>query len=79
VRSETQIGASTGVDGLRRGAARRAHLSDDRGLNVLFVGAGEMIELSAAHFAAQHPKNMTFANRTEARAEQLAGALHRGA
>ena len=34
------------------------------GQNVLFVGAGEMIELCAAHFAAQHPKHITFANRT---------------
>ena len=38
----------------------------------MFVGAGEMIELCAAHFAAQHPKHMTFANRTEERALRLA-------
>jgi glutamyl-tRNA reductase len=42
------------------------------GQNVLFVGAGEMIELCAAHFAAHHPKHITFANRTEARAQRLA-------
>jgi glutamyl-tRNA reductase len=42
------------------------------GLNVLFVGAGEMIELCGAHFAARHPKHVTFANRTEARAQVLA-------
>jgi glutamyl-tRNA reductase len=39
--------------------------------NVLFVGAGEMIELCAAHFAAQHPRRLTYANRTEARAQAL--------
>src|SRR5207237_252180 len=31
---------------------------------VLFVGAGEMIELVATHFAAQRPRQMVFANRT---------------
>lgn len=39
--------------------------------SVLFVGAGPMIELAATHFAAQHPRNMTFANRTLERAEVL--------
>jgi glutamyl-tRNA reductase len=39
---------------------------------VLFVGAGEMIELTAAHFAGQHPRAMTFANRTLERAQELA-------
>ncbi|HYC47714.1 MAG TPA: glutamyl-tRNA reductase, partial [Burkholderiales bacterium] len=29
-------------------------------------------ELCAAHFAAQHPRHITFANRTESRAQQLA-------
>ena len=38
---------------------------------VLFVGAGPMIELAATHFAAQKPRNMTFANRTLERAELL--------
>ena len=31
---------------------------------LLFIGAGEMIELCATHFAAQQPKSMTVANRT---------------
>jgi glutamyl-tRNA reductase len=30
-----------------------------------------MIELCAAHFTAQHPKRLTYANRTEARAQAL--------
>ncbi|MBI2961450.1 MAG: glutamyl-tRNA reductase [Betaproteobacteria bacterium] len=38
----------------------------------LFIGAGEMIELCATHFAARHPALMTFANRTLERAEALA-------
>ena len=42
---------------------------------VLFIGAGEMIELCATHFAAQQPRAMTFANRTLERAEELAQPL----
>jgi glutamyl-tRNA reductase len=39
---------------------------------VLFVGAGEMIELCATHFAAKNPKAMAIANRTLERGEKLA-------
>jgi len=39
---------------------------------VLFIGAGEMIELCASHFAARHPKQITVANRTIERAQLLA-------
>lgn len=44
-------------------------------LNVLFIGAGEMIELVATYFAAKEPKRMTVANRTKERAELLCGNL----
>jgi glutamyl-tRNA reductase len=40
--------------------------------SILFVGAGEMVELAAGHFAAHHPRRITFANRTSERAQQLA-------
>lgn len=40
--------------------------------HVLFIGAGEMIELCATHFAAQNPKSITIANRTLERGEMLA-------
>ena len=40
--------------------------------NVLFIGAGEMIELCATYFAAQKPKHITVANRTLERAKLLA-------
>ena len=42
---------------------------------VLFIGAGEMIELCADHFAAQRPKSMTVANRTLERGENLADKI----
>ena len=41
-------------------------------MKVLFVGAGEMIELVATHFAARQPRGMALANRTLERGEALA-------
>jgi len=43
---------------------------------VLFVGAGEMIDLVATHFASHQPKSITVANRTLERAHGLASRLH---
>jgi len=40
--------------------------------HVLFIGAGEMIDLCATHFAAQYPLRITVANRTLERAHALA-------
>jgi glutamyl-tRNA reductase len=72
VRSETEIGASTvSMAAAAVQLAGRIYPTIS-GQNVLFIGAGEMIELCAAHFAAHHPKHLTFANRTEARGQQLA-------
>lgn len=42
---------------------------------VLFVGAGEMIELCARHFTEQHPRKMAVANRTLERGQALASAI----
>jgi glutamyl-tRNA reductase len=48
-------------------------LFEDLGkIRVLFVGAGEMIELAATHFAAKNPKSIAIANRTLERGEKLA-------
>ena len=44
--------------------------------NVLFIGAGEMIELNAVHFAARSPKRITVANRTLERAQTLARRIN---
>jgi glutamyl-tRNA reductase len=72
VRTETDIGAST--VSMASAAVRLAEriYPAISGQSVLFVGAGEMIELCAAHFAARHPRQVTFANRNESRAQQLA-------
>jgi glutamyl-tRNA reductase len=41
-------------------------------VRLLFVGAGEMIELCATHFAARKPQSIVIANRTLERGEKLA-------
>ena len=72
VRSETDIGTSTvSMASAAVELAERIYPSIS-GQSVLFIGAGEMIELVAAHFAARHPHRVTFANRTPERAQQLA-------
>jgi glutamyl-tRNA reductase len=50
-----------------------AQLFEDlHSLNILFIGAGEMVELAATHFAARKPRRLVIANRTPERATQLA-------
>jgi glutamyl-tRNA reductase len=72
VRSETDIGASTvSMASASVRLAERIYPSIAE-QSVLFIGAGEMIELCATHYAAQHPKHVTFANRTLERAQLLA-------
>ncbi|MEY5097662.1 MAG: hypothetical protein RJA36_381 [Pseudomonadota bacterium] len=73
VRSSTEIGAHS--ISMTAAAVRLAGqlFEDLRDIRVLFVGAGEMIELAATHFAAKHPKAMAIANRTLERGEKLAG------
>ena len=50
-------------------------LGDVAEQRILFIGAGEMIQLCAAHFAAKNPKSITIANRSLERGELLAGYL----
>ncbi|MBK8525635.1 MAG: glutamyl-tRNA reductase [Rubrivivax sp.] len=72
VRTSTEIGAHS--ISMAAAAVRLASqlFEDLHDLQVLFVGAGEMIELVATHFAARAPKSMTVANRTLERGERLA-------
>ena len=72
VRSTTAIGAN-----IVSMAAAAVHLSERiferlADQSVLFIGAGEMIELCAAHFAGGKPKRLTIANRTPERARPIA-------
>ncbi|ELX11804.1 glutamyl-tRNA reductase HemA [Janthinobacterium sp. HH01] len=72
VRSTTEIGAHS--VSMAAAAVRLSQRIFDKiaEQNVLFIGAGEMIELCATHFAAQNPKTITIANRTLDRGEMLA-------
>ncbi|MDP2196866.1 MAG: glutamyl-tRNA reductase [Rhodocyclaceae bacterium] len=72
VRSTTAIGAN-----IVSMAAAAVHLSERiferlADQSVLFIGAGEMIELCAAHFSGGKPKRLTIANRTPERARPIA-------
>ncbi len=72
VRSTTAIGAN-----IVSMAAAAVHLSERiferiAEQNVLFIGAGEMIELCVAHFAGEKPKRLSIANRTPERARPIA-------
>lgn len=72
VRSTTDIGASSismAAAAVRLSQRIFGHLRDQ---HVLFIGAGEMIELCVEHFRAQQPKSITVANRTLERGHQLA-------
>jgi glutamyl-tRNA reductase len=72
VRSTTQLGAnsvSMAAAAVKLAARIFPSLKDQK---VLFIGAGEMIELCATHFAAQAPAKLAVANRTLERAHALA-------
>ena len=72
VRTNTDIGGSS--ISMAAAAVKLAQriFGDIRDQKVLFIGAGEMIELCAEHFAAQKPKSITIANRTLERGSDLA-------
>ncbi|MEX3582369.1 MAG: glutamyl-tRNA reductase [Burkholderia sp.] len=72
VRSTTEIGAqsvSMAAAALRLAQRIFESVADQK---VLFIGAGEMIELCTTHFAAQGPRELVIANRTAARGAKRA-------
>ncbi len=72
VRSSTAIGAnivSMAAAGVHLAERIFESIGEQR---VLFIGAGEMIELCAAHFCANQPRQVTVANRTVERGRALA-------
>src|SRR5204863_50898 len=75
VRTQTDIGnASLSLAAAAVKIAERifASITSQR---LLLIGAGEMIELAATHFAARSPKSVTVANRTLERGSRLADRL----
>ncbi len=74
VRTSTEIGAhsiSMAAASVRLASRIFENIKDT---HVLFVGAGEMIELCVAHFGAKSPRSITIANRSLERAQTLAAA-----
>ncbi|RKP43959.1 glutamyl-tRNA reductase [Trinickia fusca] len=72
VRGTTAVGAQS--VSMAAASVRLAQRIFDKISNqrVLFIGAGEMIELCATHFAAQEPRELVVANRTAERGARLA-------
>lgn len=82
VAKEVRTGTEIGLHSVSMAAAAvklARRIFDDLTTNsVLFIGAGEMIELCATHFAAQRPRRMVVANRTVDRAVALAEKIGAG-
>lgn len=76
IRTYTSIGES--VVSMAAASVRLAErIFDDLSeQSVLMVGAGDMMELCATHFAAAKPRRMVVANRTLERASSLAAQIH---
>ena len=76
VRSSTEIGAHS-ISMAAAAVKLCAQLFEDLSkIRILFVGAGEMIDLAATHFAAQNPSQMVIANRTVERGESMASKFN---
>lgn len=72
VRTVTDIGAHS-ISMAAASVRLASQLFEDlKDIKVLFVGAGEMIELVVTHFAAKQPRSMAIANRSMERGEKLA-------
>lgn len=72
VRSSTDIGAHS-ISMAAASVRLAGQLFEDLAtIKILFIGAGDMIELAATHFAAKNPALMVIANRTAERGEALA-------
>jgi glutamyl-tRNA reductase len=75
VRSETQIGANAvSLASATVSLARRMY-AELNAHSALMIGAGDMIALTARHFAAAGVKRIVIANRTLSRAQTLAAEI----
>ena len=76
VRSNTAIGAQSVSFAAAAVRLSERVFGDLKNSDVLFIGAGEMIELCAAHFAGANPRSITVANRTPERGELVAARFN---
>lgn len=72
VRTSTAIGANTVSMAAAAVQLAERIFESISSQKILFIGAGEMIELCATHFCARQPKQVTVANRTVERGRVLA-------
>jgi glutamyl-tRNA reductase len=72
VRSSTAIGANTVSMAAAAVQLAERIFESLAAQRVLFIGAGEMIDLCATHFCARSPRQVTVANRTVERGQALA-------
>jgi glutamyl-tRNA reductase len=72
VRSQTEIGTTSVSMAAASLKLAQQLFGDISGIKLLLIGVGEMIELSATHFAAQSPQQIVVANRTLERGQELA-------
>jgi glutamyl-tRNA reductase len=75
VRTETQIGSSTVSIASVAAELARKIFGSLAGKTVLLVGAGKMSDLAARHLIQQGATTLLVSNRTEARAQTIAGNL----
>ena len=75
VRGNTQIGSQS--VSMASAAVRLSEriFGDIANSRVLFIGAGEMIQLCATHFATRKPKQITISNRTIEKGHELAAVF----
>jgi glutamyl-tRNA reductase len=76
IRSKTQIGTNSTTIASAAVKLITKIFGAISGLNILFIGAGEMNELSAKYFAKYSPKKSTIANRTLDKASKLAKKIN---
>ena len=75
VRANTDIGTQS-ISMAAAAVRLSSQLFEDLSkIRILFVGAGEMIELAATHFAAKNPRQIVIANRTMERGQALIDKL----
>ncbi len=78
VRTNTAIGAQSISFAAAAVRLSERVFGDLKNSDVLFIGAGEMIELCAAHFSGANPRSITVANRTPERGQLLASRFNGG-
>ena len=79
VRTDTAIGAASVSMAAAALKLAQQLFGDLRDTRLLLIGAGEMIELAAAHFTSSAPKTVVVANRTLERGRELAARFHASA